>query len=88
MKTAALIFVMLASLLLGCRTVWVHPEASQQKYTEDYYSCRFGTEPPTQEAIRQGELPDVAARPDWKQCMALLGWTSKVGMRWNEPYSE
>ena len=31
-----------AMLLTGCRTVWVHPDASAEKYHEDTVRCQFG----------------------------------------------
>ncbi len=73
--------------VMGCRTVWVNPGASSAKYQADIYQCRYGTEAPTDKEIRSGDLPPVSARRDWKECMALLGWTTRVGMRSSEPYS-
>ena len=87
MRIATFVSVLAVTSLLGCRTVWVHPEASQEKYASDFYRCRFGAEPPTNEQIHAGALPSVSARPDWEQCMGLLGWTPEVGMRWSESYS-
>lgn len=86
-QLGVLALLILACMSTGCRTVFVHPDATQEKYTADFYRCRFGTEPPTQEEIHRGDLPTLNPRRDWKHCMALLGWTTKVGMRWSPPYS-
>jgi hypothetical protein len=88
MKFTNLIFVTI--LLLGptsCRTTWVHPEATQQKYAHDSYKCQYGTEPPSAEQIRgSGTLPVTERRRDWKACMALLGWSRDTRMRSSEPW--
>jgi hypothetical protein len=86
-RFATLVLMLAMTPILGCRTVWVHPEATQEKYTQDFYRCRFGADPPTAEEIRAGDQPPLTKRRDWEECMALLGWTSRVGMRWSEPYS-
>jgi hypothetical protein len=90
MRTRLLILALLLATngALGCRTVWVHPEASREKYTADSYRCRYGQAPPSEEEILQGEIPDVRRRHGWKECMALLGWTPKTGMRASPPYSQ
>ena len=31
-------------LLLGCRTIWVHPDATAEKYYNDLFFCRYGIE--------------------------------------------
>jgi hypothetical protein len=87
-KIVVALYLMLITVVsVGCRTVWVHPDASHEKYTSDFYRCRFGTEPPTPEEIEHGELPTITPRRDWKQCMALLGWRTKTGMRSSPPHS-
>ncbi len=37
--------LLLASLsLVGCRTIWVHPDATAEKYENDMFFCRYGIE--------------------------------------------
>ncbi len=33
-----------ALVLVGCRTVWVHPEATADKYADDTFFCKYGIE--------------------------------------------
>ena len=87
-KIAVLALLLAVGSGLGCRTIWIHPGATQQKYTDDLYRCRFGAEPPSEAEIRNGEMPAaIKVRRDWKECMALLGWSHEVGMRWSKPYA-
>ena len=70
----------------GCRSVWVHPDASHEKYSADLYRCRYGVDPPTADEIRSGTVASPRARRDWKLCMNTLGWSPRVGMSWDPPY--
>ena len=72
-----------ALFLVGCRSVWVHPEASAEKYAHDLHVCRYGTEP----SVAAGASPGRAQR-GWKQCMVGLGWETDTGFRSNQPWSK
>ena len=84
------LLTVVASLVLlstGCRSVWVHPEASEAKYQNDTAQCKYG--------ISNEELQRILATPtslipqyrsDWKRCMTLLGWHTQVRRRSNPPW--
>lgn len=90
-----------ALLLVGCRTVWVHPEATADKYASDLFFCQRGIElsewRETHETStgtrsdRAWALGDDAAPaaelPGWKHCMIRLGWDTRVGFRSEAPWS-
>ena len=40
----ALLLVLFMAALGGCQTLWIHPEATSDKYERDVYYCRFGVE--------------------------------------------
>ena len=86
--TRALLLIMLLAVLgTGCRTVWVHPEATQEKWSQDFYLCRFGAKPPTAEDLQDADRPVLVPRSDWKHCLATLGWTTRVRPRSSPPFS-
>lgn len=79
-----------AGILLGCRTVWVHPKATAEKYQTDFARCKYGMTPAELERIMDDPHKDFPPqRRDWKRCMQLLGWHTKVGSRshraWDTP---
>ena len=81
----ALISVLSASLLLctaGCRSVWVHPEATQEKFTHDQARCMYGmsSEEADRILLNPDEVPP-SPRKGWKRCMTLLGWDTVTGAR-------
>ena len=82
--------VSLAFLFTGCRTVWVHPDASEAMYLNDIARCKYGVsndELQRAAATPSSSLPEY--RSDWKQCMGLLGWHTQVRRRsnalWDHP---
>ena len=49
----AILLLLIAAAATGCsQTVWIHPEASAQKYREDHYLCRYGEARPSEEDLR------------------------------------
>lgn len=95
-KRALLILGLL--LLASCRSVWVHPEATEEKYAADLFFCQRGVELDEWQAsggavteTRSERVwalnPAVDAvggmRPDWKQCMVALGWHTVARSRRN-----
>lgn len=91
MRVTGLLFLAVATLLCGCRTIWMHPEATPEKYEDDKYFCQRGVErgenPPgvDTESERAWALGESPARADWKQCMLRLGWETIPGARWLPP---
>ena len=91
MKTTALLALTATALLPGCRTIWLHPDATVEKYEDDKYFCQHGvergeSEPGVQtESERAWALSISQARADWKQCMVRLGWETIPGARWLPP---
>jgi hypothetical protein len=77
------LFLMLALGIVGCRTVWVHPDASAQKYADDMFWCQYGYH-------RGDEIAEhTAPRPlhrGWRECMGALGWEPRRGVKWELPY--
>jgi hypothetical protein len=79
--------VALALLIPGCRSVWVHPDATEAMYLNDSARCKYGISNEALEraiATPSGPLPQV--RSDWKQCMGLLGWHTQVRRRSSPPW--
>lgn len=65
----------LVLLVSGCRTVWMHPNATAAMYQNDILRCKYRMTP--EELQRLLTDPDASLpeyRTDWKQCMELLGW--------------
>jgi hypothetical protein len=58
----AILVASMAGGVAGCRTVWVHPEASATKYRDDHYLCRYGEVRPTEEQLRQRALAQSQSR--------------------------
>ena len=91
MKTTPLLVLAAAVLLTGCRTIWIHPDATPEKYEDDKYFCQHGVErgeglPPAEtESERAWALEEPPSRADWKQCMLRLGWDTIPGARWLPP---
>ena len=83
----------LAGLLLallvtaGCRNVWVHPEATAEKYNSDLYLCKYGTPQPTAEEYANPNRVVPKVRRDWKLCMAAQGWELDTRHRSSKPYA-
>lgn len=80
-------------VLVGCRTVWEHPDASAEKYREDRVRCQFGMTPAELDRLyerysKEPEFQMPRARRGWKQCMVARGWTSSVGSRSESPWSQ
>jgi hypothetical protein len=90
--------VLAAFAVLGCRSIWYHPEATGEKYTRDLFFCQHGMElaewraqlPNTASerawALGEGVVPGPVDR-GWKQCMVRLGWDTRVGFRSEKPWS-
>jgi hypothetical protein len=86
---------LIAVSLVGCRTVWVHPEATAQKYADDTFFCKYGVERSEWvseagvEAERQRALAPAGGviNRAWKHCLRELGWTTTTGSRSNEAWS-
>ena len=80
-------------VLVGCRTVWKHPDASAEMYREDRVRCQFGMTPAELDRLYERYTEDPAsqmprARRGWKQCMVARGWTTSVGSRARKPWSQ
>lgn len=82
-----------AVLLTGCRTVWVHPDASAEKYHEDTVRCQFGISSTELERLHERyatepefRLPE--ARSGWTRCMEARGWSTRVGLRSKASWDE
>jgi hypothetical protein len=74
-------------LISGCRTVWVHPNASAQMYEADILRCKYRMTPEDLQRLLadpNAPLPDY--RSDWKQCMELLGWETDRRSRSSAPW--
>ena len=55
-----LLATLLAASAFGCRTVWVHPEATAEKYSGDLFFCHYGVERVVWEAERARDAPETA----------------------------
>lgn len=44
MRVAVFALLLVALGLVGCRTVWVHPNATADKYADDTFFCKYGIE--------------------------------------------
>ena len=57
--------ILAAVFAVGCRTVWVHPEATAEKYQKDTFFCKYGIEqsdwsPPVEaETAGEGSTADM-----------------------------
>ena len=73
----AFLLVLFMAALGGCETLWIHPEATSDKYERDVYYCRFGVErlpaDATPEEQRERAIA-VQPREHWTECMYQLGW--------------
>ena len=77
----------LALLSTGCRSVWVHPDASEVKYQNDMARCKYGTSSEELQRILATETSPIPQyRSDWKRCMDLLGWHTQVRRRSSPPW--
>jgi len=75
------IAVPIGLLIVGCRVVWVHPEASAEKYETDVAHCKYGlTAVDLNRTIQAGKALPPHNR-NWKQCMQLLGWSTETKPR-------
>ena len=84
--------IVCAAILFGCRSVWVHPEATAEKYQEDTARCKYGmTSSELEEVINDPDRQMPRHRDDWRECMQLLGWTTETDYRsepvWDRPWS-
>ncbi len=82
--------VSLALLFTACRSVWVHPDATEGMYLNDIARCKYGiSNAALQRAIATPSSPIPAYRSDWRRCMGLLGWHTNVRRRshplWDHP---
>jgi len=82
--------IALALVLTGCRSVWVHPDATEAMYLNDIARCKYGIpNDELQRAIATPSSPLPEYRSDWRQCMGLLGWHTQVRRRsspkWGHP---
>jgi len=72
----------------GCRTVYVHPEATAATFHRDQTRCQYGLSPEEFErAVSTPGQPLPAMRRDWKRCMAALGWDTRTEFRSAEPWA-
>lgn len=91
--------LLVAAVLVGCRTVWVHPEATAKKFDEDTFFCKYGIErsewepdpaEPTTDSERawafEGGSQPATVSPGWKRCMLKLGWDTSVSFRSAKPW--
>jgi hypothetical protein len=78
---------LLLFLAVGCKNVWIHPEATREKYNHDLYLCQFGTKPPNVESLGDPDRANPTLRRDWKHCMASLGWEIDNRSRSSKPYA-
>ena len=78
---------LLMLLAVGCKNVWVHPDATHAKYNHDLYLCQFGTEPPSVESLGDPGRANPTLREDWKLCMGSLGWEIDNRSRRSKPYA-
>ena len=83
--TTCILLGLLAASTTGCRTVWVHPEATQEKYSHDMYWCRYGAEPPDPNKMYEAR-PVLHLHRDWPICMESLHWSKTTGVRSDKPY--
>jgi len=72
MKRSWTLSLMLVATALGCRTVWIHPDASQAKFDADRAEC--------QRAIDEARAAGASA-PNWKRCLLDRGWTATTDFR-------
>ena len=77
-------------VLSGCRSVWVHPEATADKHREDLARCKYGiSSAEADEIVTNPDRQIPPHRPDWRNCMELLGWSTKTARRghriWDTP---
>ena len=80
-------------VLVGCRTVWEHPEASAEKYREDRTLCQYGMTPAElvrlhERHIKDPTLPLPWIQADWKRCMVAHGWFTRGGTRLGAPWGQ
>jgi uncharacterized protein YceK len=72
MKWTVTVVLALAVLSAGCRTIWSHPQATQEKFDADRAECTDQQ----REAAARG-----ASVSNWKQCLLDKGWTATTGSR-------
>jgi hypothetical protein len=81
------VVALLAAAMTGCRSVWVHADASEARYQADFTRCSYGvSSEELQQILATPSSPLPKHRPDWKQCMALLGWQTEWRSRSSPPW--
>ena len=87
-RAAAPACLALLFLLSGCRTVWLHPDASAEKYEKDSIRCKYNMNPRELDHILSDpNQPEPRIRSDWKRCMALIGWSSRTDSSGNPAWA-
>jgi hypothetical protein len=72
LRRPLLVLLASTSLCLGCRTVWIHPNATPEKFETEKAQClREIGSPPS----------DGVAYRNWKACLLANGWTATTGFR-------
>ncbi|HZM27945.1 MAG TPA: hypothetical protein VFB89_11345 [Gemmatimonadales bacterium] len=78
---------LLVAALVGCRTVWVHAGATEQKYRDDTARCKYGMTAAERDRLMADPTAQVPPhRRDWQECMQLLGWTRETEPRAHAPW--
>jgi hypothetical protein len=72
MKAPWVIILLLIAATAGCRTVWIHPEATQALFDAERAECL--------RAVETARAAGVRA-PNWKRCMLDKGWTATTDFR-------
>jgi hypothetical protein len=72
----------------GCRSVYVHPEATAEKFERDQIRCKYNMNQAELDRVLSDPSQDVPKiRRDWKRCMLLLGWDTQSGFRWSNVWA-
>jgi len=72
----------------GCRSVYVHPEATAEKFENDQARCKYNVSAAELAAIVGDEsrtIPPI--RRDWKKCMIAMGWDTRSRVRSSNVWS-
>ena len=77
-----LVYIFVALGVSGCRSVYVHPDATAEKFEVDSTRCKYNMNPTDFRNVLADSSQDVPViRTDWKRCMVALGWETRGGVR-------
>ena len=77
--------LLLIAFQTGCRSVWVHPEATKEKYETDLSSCKYGVKLGNSDSSGSTVATSGKVDRDWKHCMVSLGWGTTASLRSDAP---